>query len=44
MNESASQEVKQTMKRGILNVQPLSMSIVDTSSEQNIPYAVILDV
>ena len=44
MTESESQVVRQTMKQGILNVQILSVSIVETSSEESIPYAEISNV
>ena len=38
-----SKAIRQTMKQGILNIQPLSVSIVETSLEERFPYAVVLD-
>ena len=31
MNEDESQEVKETMKKGVLNIQPLLVSVVETT-------------
>lgn len=44
MTKSESQAVKKTMKQGIMNVQPLLVSIVETYLEQSIPYAAVSDV
>ena len=44
MIESESEAIRQMVKQGILNIQPLLVSIVETSSEHNIMYAIVSDV
>lgn len=44
MTESESKAARQTMKQGILNIQPLSIFIAEKSSEQSIPYVTMSDV
>ena len=44
MTESESQVAKKTMKQGIQNVQPFSMSIAKISLKKSIPYVVVLDI
>ena len=43
-SESESKAVKKTMKQGILNIQPFSINVVETSLKKRIPYAEVSDV
>lgn len=41
--ESESKAVRWTVKKGVLNIQPLLVSFVETYLEQSIPYATVFD-
>ena len=44
MTESEFEVVRETMQQVVLNIQPLSVSITETTSGQSIPYAIVSDV
>lgn len=44
MSKSESKAIRQTMKQGILNIQPFLVSVAEISSEQSILYATMSDV
>ena len=44
MTEDESQEVRETMKQGVLNIQPLSVLVAKKTLEQSIPYAAVTSV
>ena len=44
MSESEFEATRQTLKQGVLNIQPLSVSIAETTSGQSIPYVVVSNV
>ena len=44
MIESEFEAVRQTLKQGVLNIQPLSILVAETTWGQSIPYAIVSDV
>ena len=44
MTKSESKAVRQTIKQGVLNIQPLSVLVAEKNSGQSIPYVVVFDV